>query len=141
MESYKQGQYADAIKWFSWGMVLLEKCANDSNSSVEILTCRASCYKEVGDYKKAIDDCSKVGFFHTVFFIFFVMKVFVLYQSFLIDFKTYISKVRLLHGSWPLEGIRIPLHVMLFCRYRLSHLKGCEFYIFQSLVFRVLQKL
>ncbi|OIC47271.1 hypothetical protein A7L55_20640 [Acinetobacter baumannii] len=41
-------------------MVLLEKCANDSNSSVEILTCRASCYKEVGDYKKAIDDCSKV---------------------------------------------------------------------------------
>lgn len=60
MESYKQGQYADAIKWFSWGMVLLEKCANDSNSSVEILTCRASCYKEVGDYKKAIDDCSKV---------------------------------------------------------------------------------
>jgi len=59
-ESYKQGQYADAIKWFSWAMVLLEKCVNDSNSSVEVLTCRASCYKEVGEYKKAIDDCSKV---------------------------------------------------------------------------------
>lgn len=59
-ENYKQGQYADAIKWFSWAMVLLEKCVNDSNSSVEVLTCRASCYKEVGEYKKAIDDCSKV---------------------------------------------------------------------------------
>ncbi|KAK8671163.1 hypothetical protein V6N13_037768 [Hibiscus sabdariffa] len=59
IDSQKQGQYADAIKWLSWAVVLLEK-TNDKASSMEVLSCRASCYKEVGEYKKAVADCSKV---------------------------------------------------------------------------------
>ncbi|KAG6524527.1 flocculation protein FLO11-like [Zingiber officinale] len=58
-DNYKQGQYADAIKWLSWAVVLSEK-SGDNNSMAEVLSCRASCYKEVGEYKKAVADCSKV---------------------------------------------------------------------------------
>nr|DAD38144.1 TPA_asm: hypothetical protein HUJ06_008785 [Nelumbo nucifera] len=59
LDNHKQGQFADAIKWLSWAVVLLEKAGDDA-ASVEVLSCRASCYKEVGEYKKAIADCSKV---------------------------------------------------------------------------------
>ncbi|KAL5713161.1 hypothetical protein ACHQM5_015266 [Ranunculus cassubicifolius] len=59
LDSYKQGQHADAIKWLSWAVVLLEK-AGDSVTIKEVLSCRASCYKEVGEYKKAIADCTQV---------------------------------------------------------------------------------
>ncbi|KAF3795700.1 Sperm-associated antigen 1A [Nymphaea thermarum] len=59
LENYKQGQFADAIKWLSWAITLLGK-SGDNSSNEEVLTCRASCYKEVGEYKKAIADCSKV---------------------------------------------------------------------------------
>ncbi|KAF3456275.1 hypothetical protein FNV43_RR00925 [Rhamnella rubrinervis] len=59
MDNYKQGQYADAIKWLSWAVVLLEK-AGDNATTVEVLSSRASCYKEVGEYKKAVADCTKV---------------------------------------------------------------------------------
>ncbi|KAE8076808.1 hypothetical protein FH972_015433 [Carpinus fangiana] len=59
MDTYKQGQYADAIKWLSWAVVLLEKAGDDA-TSVEVLSSRASCYKEVGQYKKAVADCTKV---------------------------------------------------------------------------------
>ncbi|RWW63075.1 hypothetical protein BHE74_00029765 [Ensete ventricosum] len=59
LDNYKQGQFADAIKWLSWAVVLLEK-SGDNDSLSEILSCRASCYKEVGEYKKAVSDCSKV---------------------------------------------------------------------------------
>lgn len=59
MDNQKQGQYADAIKWLSWAVALLEKAGDDSGA-VEVLSCRASCYKEVGEYKKAVADCSKV---------------------------------------------------------------------------------
>ncbi|OIW00128.1 hypothetical protein TanjilG_29118 [Lupinus angustifolius] len=59
MDSYKQGQFADAIKWLSWAIVLLEK-AGDSAATEEVLSSRASCYKEVGEYKKAVADCTKV---------------------------------------------------------------------------------
>lgn len=59
MDNYKQGQFADAIKWFSWAVILLEK-AGDSAATFEVLSCRASCYKEVGEYKKAVADCTKV---------------------------------------------------------------------------------
>ncbi|KAL5996214.1 hypothetical protein ACLOJK_026288 [Asimina triloba] len=59
LDNHKQGQYADAIKWLSWAVVLLEK-SGDGAASAEVLTCRASCYKEVGEYKKAIADCSKL---------------------------------------------------------------------------------
>ncbi|KAL3505685.1 hypothetical protein ACH5RR_031067 [Cinchona calisaya] len=58
LDNYKQGQYADAIKWLSWAVILLEKSGDDSGS-MEVLTCRASCYKEVGEYKKAVADCTK----------------------------------------------------------------------------------
>ncbi|KAL3641912.1 hypothetical protein CASFOL_012727 [Castilleja foliolosa] len=59
MDNYKQGQFADAIKWLSWAVVLLEK-AGDADGTVEVLSSRASCYKEVGEYKKAVADCTKV---------------------------------------------------------------------------------
>ncbi|XP_039129803.1 nuclear envelope pore membrane protein POM 121 [Dioscorea cayenensis subsp. rotundata] len=59
LDNYKQGQYADAIKWLSWAVALLEK-SGDNASTIEVLSCRASCYKEVGEYKKAVADCSKV---------------------------------------------------------------------------------
>ncbi|KAJ4844967.1 hypothetical protein Tsubulata_011698 [Turnera subulata] len=59
MDNQKQGQYADAIKWLSWAVVLLDK-TGDTASTMEVLSCRASCYKEVGEYKKAVADCSKV---------------------------------------------------------------------------------
>ncbi|KAI4378940.1 hypothetical protein MLD38_016357 [Melastoma candidum] len=58
MDNYKHGQYADAIKWLSWAVVLLEK--SGETSVAEVLSCRASGYKEVGEYKKAVADCSKV---------------------------------------------------------------------------------
>lgn len=61
MDNYKQGQFADAIKWLSWAVILLEK-AGDNAATVEVLSCRASCYKEVGEYKKAVADCTKVCF-------------------------------------------------------------------------------
>lgn len=59
MDNYKQGQYADAIKWLSWAVILLEKAGDDA-ATAEVLSNRASCYKEVGEYKKAVADCSKV---------------------------------------------------------------------------------
>ncbi|XP_062108657.1 uncharacterized protein LOC133819416 [Humulus lupulus] len=59
MDNYKQGQYADAIKWLSWAIILLEK-AGDNATAWEVLSSRASCYKEVGEYKKAVADCTKV---------------------------------------------------------------------------------
>lgn len=59
MDNYKQGQFADAIKWLSWAVVLLEK-AGDDDGTTDVLISRASCYKEVGEYKKAVADCTKV---------------------------------------------------------------------------------
>ncbi|CAJ2653953.1 unnamed protein product [Trifolium pratense] len=59
MDNYKQGQFADAIKWLSWALIILEK-AGDGAGTAEVLSCRASCYKEVGEYKKAVADCTKV---------------------------------------------------------------------------------
>ncbi|XWS53575.1 hypothetical protein CRYUN_Cryun10bG0013100 [Craigia yunnanensis] len=59
IDNQKQGQYADAIKWLSWSVILLEK-TGDTAGTMEVLSCRASCYKEVGEYKKAVADCSKV---------------------------------------------------------------------------------
>lgn len=59
MDNYKQGQYADAIKWLSWAVILLEKSGDDV-AKMEVLSSRASCYKEVGEYKKAVADCTKV---------------------------------------------------------------------------------
>ncbi|KAF7813520.1 Sperm-associated antigen 1A [Senna tora] len=59
MDNYKQGQFPDAIKWLSWAIILLEK-AGDNAGTLEVLSCRASCYKEVGEYKKAVADCTKV---------------------------------------------------------------------------------
>ncbi|KAL0433969.1 UNVERIFIED_CONTAM: hypothetical protein Slati_2731200 [Sesamum latifolium] len=59
VDYYKQGQFADAIKWLSWAVILLEK-SGDNDGMLEVLTCRASCYKEVGEYKKAVTDCTKV---------------------------------------------------------------------------------
>ncbi|XP_051152788.1 uncharacterized protein LOC127266557 [Andrographis paniculata] len=59
VDNYKKGQFADAITWLSWAVILLEK-AGDMDGTMEVLICRASCYKEVGEYKKAVADCTKV---------------------------------------------------------------------------------
>ncbi|XP_050117384.1 nucleoporin nsp1-like [Malus sylvestris] len=59
MDNYKQGQYPDVIKWLSWAIILLEKSA-DSAGIADVLSSRASCYKEVGEYKKVVADCTKV---------------------------------------------------------------------------------
>ncbi|XP_038723124.1 hyphally regulated cell wall protein 1-like isoform X2 [Tripterygium wilfordii] len=59
IDNQKQGQYADAIKWLSWAVILCDK-TGDETGAMEVLSCRASCYKEVGEYKKAVADCSKV---------------------------------------------------------------------------------
>lgn len=72
MDSYKGGQYADAIKWLSWAVVLIEKSGKDADI-VEVLSSRASSYKEVGEYKKAIADCSKV--WHCLSYVLIGLKV------------------------------------------------------------------
>lgn len=59
IDNQRQGQYADAIKWLSWAVILMDK-AGDQAGSAEVLSTRASCYKEVGEYKKAVSDCTKV---------------------------------------------------------------------------------
>jgi hypothetical protein len=43
----------------SWAVVLIEK-SGKSADIVEVLSSRVSSYKEVGEYKKAIADCTKV---------------------------------------------------------------------------------
>ncbi|BBM97331.1 hypothetical protein Mp_1g04890 [Marchantia polymorpha subsp. ruderalis] len=53
---YKNGQFPDAIKWLTWSM---ELAAGDKGLSVKVLTCRGSCFKEIGEMKKAVEDCSK----------------------------------------------------------------------------------
>ncbi|KAL1536289.1 hypothetical protein AAHA92_28964 [Salvia divinorum] len=55
MDYYKQGQFADAIKWLSWSVALL-----GDDGIAGVLIHRASCYKEVGEYNKAVADCTKV---------------------------------------------------------------------------------
>ncbi|KAI5084083.1 hypothetical protein GOP47_0000252 [Adiantum capillus-veneris] len=59
LEYYKQGQFADAIKWLSWAEILLHQ-NGEASQIIEVLTCRSSCLKEAGEYKKAVADCSKV---------------------------------------------------------------------------------
>ncbi|KFK39022.1 hypothetical protein AALP_AA3G190400 [Arabis alpina] len=59
IDNQRQGQYADAIKWLSWAVILMDK-AGDQAGSAEVLSTRASCYKEVGEYKKAVSDCTTV---------------------------------------------------------------------------------
>ncbi|CAN8259079.1 unnamed protein product [Cochlearia groenlandica] len=59
VDNQRQGQYADAIKWLSWAVILMDK-AGDQAGSAEVLSTRASCYKEVGEYKKAVADCTTV---------------------------------------------------------------------------------
>lgn len=58
-ENYKQGQFAAAIKWLSWAEKLMGSSENDS-MLIDVLSCKASCLKEVGEYKKAVADCTKV---------------------------------------------------------------------------------
>ena len=57
---YKEGQFPNAIKWFSWAVELLEKEHGSKDAIIEVLTKRISCYKEIGEMKKAIADCTKV---------------------------------------------------------------------------------
>jgi hypothetical protein len=57
-EFYKNGQFPDAIKWLSWSFELL-RSSPDKKLLEEILTCRVSCFKEIGEMKKAVADCSK----------------------------------------------------------------------------------
>lgn len=75
VENQKAGQYADAIKWLSWAVILLEK-SGDKVNLTEVLSARASCYKEVGEYKKAVADCSKVVDLLFTFILYFECSLF-----------------------------------------------------------------
>ncbi|KAH8954848.1 hypothetical protein BDL97_08G102900 [Sphagnum fallax] len=55
---YKEGQFPNAIKWLSWAMELLQKEGVNNATLSEVITCRVSCYKEIGEYKKALADCT-----------------------------------------------------------------------------------
>ena len=57
---FKGGQFADAIKWLMWAEQLCQ-ASGDRSQLVEVLTTRATCYKEAGEMKKAVTDCSAVG--------------------------------------------------------------------------------
>lgn len=57
---YKEGQFPDAIKWFSWAVELLEKEKGKKDTIIHVLTKRMSCFKEIGEMKKAIADGTKV---------------------------------------------------------------------------------
>ncbi|CAM6093712.1 unnamed protein product [Calypogeia fissa] len=57
-EFYKNGQFPDAIKWLSWSVELL-KTNPDKIMLAEVLTCRISCFKEIGEMKKAVADCTQ----------------------------------------------------------------------------------
>lgn len=56
---YKDGQFPNAIKWFTWSVELIEKENGSTDTIIEVLTKRISCFKEIGEMKKAIADCSK----------------------------------------------------------------------------------
>lgn len=56
---YKEGQFPNAIKWFSWAVEVLEKENANKDTIIEVLTKRISCFKEIGEMKKAIADCTK----------------------------------------------------------------------------------
>ncbi|KAL3684359.1 hypothetical protein R1sor_002381 [Riccia sorocarpa] len=53
---YKNGQFPDAIKWLTWSVDLAR---GDKELTVKILTSRGSCFKEIGEMKKAVADCTK----------------------------------------------------------------------------------
>lgn len=57
---YKEGQFPNAIKWLSWAVELLQKEKGSKATVIEVLTKRISCFKEIGEYKKAIADCTMV---------------------------------------------------------------------------------
>ncbi|GBG69362.1 hypothetical protein CBR_g4056 [Chara braunii] len=58
---YKGGQFGDAIKYYSWAFVLSQREGHKNvQTIVEVLLNRAMSYKEAGDCRRAVDDCSKV---------------------------------------------------------------------------------
>ncbi len=57
---YKEGQFPNAIKWLSWALELLQKEGGNKDTVSDVITCRVSCYKEIGEYKKALADCTTV---------------------------------------------------------------------------------
>lgn len=43
MDNYKQGKYADAIKWLSWAVILLEKTCDGANPCKFICDWKSTC--------------------------------------------------------------------------------------------------
>ncbi|KAL2652533.1 hypothetical protein R1flu_020661 [Riccia fluitans] len=56
VDFYKNGQFPDAIKWLTWSVDLAR---GDKELTIKILTSRGSCFKEIGEMKKAVADCTK----------------------------------------------------------------------------------
>ena len=52
------GQFADAIKWLVWAEALAGR--EGRRELATVLKTRAKCYKEAGEMKKAVADCTKV---------------------------------------------------------------------------------
>eukprot|EP00850_Spirogloea_muscicola_P000444 SM000002S05524 [mRNA] locus=s2:680578:682521:+ [translate_table: standard] len=60
IELHRAGQFADAIKWLIWAAELARRGGDSGSVLKDALVCRAACYKEAGELKKAVADCSEV---------------------------------------------------------------------------------
>lgn len=58
-EMYEKGLYPNAIMWLSWAEALMPK-EKPVSTIMDIIGCRIACFKQIGEYKKAILDCTKV---------------------------------------------------------------------------------
>eukprot|EP00850_Spirogloea_muscicola_P012977 SM000086S23029 [mRNA] locus=s86:183981:185930:- [translate_table: standard] len=60
IELHRAGQFADAIKWLIWAAELARRGGSSGSVLKDALVCRSACYKEAGELKKAVADCSEV---------------------------------------------------------------------------------
>jgi hypothetical protein len=65
-ECYKQGLYPNAIMWLSWAEELIQKNQKYNKLLIEIIIRKISCFKEIGEYNKAIMECTKVSFYSCI---------------------------------------------------------------------------
>jgi hypothetical protein len=65
-ECYKQGLYPNAIMWLSWAEELIQKNQEYNKLLIEIIIRKISCFKEIGEYNKAIMECTKVSFYSCI---------------------------------------------------------------------------
>ena len=57
---FEKGLYPNAILWLSWAEALMPK-EKPVSTIMDIISCRVACLKQIGEYKKAILECTKVS--------------------------------------------------------------------------------